>query len=77
MLKMRFVSFEMKFRIYITRISSKPRISSFEKIINLVISFRSSFELRFFEKIIMRKLNVKYVKKTIFFNPARQSIIHD
>ena len=68
---------EMRFRIYIIRTSSKPRVSIFKKIINLIISFRSSFELRFFEKIIMRKSNVKYVKKTIFFNSARQFIIHD
>ena len=30
---------EIKFRIYIIRISNKSRISSFEKIINLIISF--------------------------------------
>ena len=38
--------FEMRFRIYAIRISSKSQISNFEKIINLTISFRTSFELR-------------------------------
>ena len=77
MLKVRFMSFKIRFRIYIIRISSKFRVSNFEKIINLAISSRSSFELRFFEKIIMRKSNVKYMKKTIFFNINHQFIIYD
>ena len=54
--------FKMRFRIYIIRISSKSRVSNFEKIINLIISFRSSFELRFLKKIIMRESNVKFTR---------------
>ena len=53
---------EMRFRIYAIRISNKFRISNFGKIINLIISFRSSFEFRFLGKIIMRDLNVKFAR---------------
>ena len=56
---------EIKFRIYITRIPSKPRVSIFEKIINLTISFRLNFELRFFGKIILYKLNVKLARSVL------------
>ena len=55
---------KIRFRIYAIRISSKPRISNFEKVINLIISFRSNFEFRFLEKIMMRKSNVKFMRFT-------------
>ena len=45
---------EMRFRIYIIRISNKPRASIFEKIINLIISFRLNFEFRFLGKFIIK-----------------------
>ena len=45
---------EVRFRIYIIRTSNKPRASIFEKIINLIISFRLNFEFRFLEKFMMK-----------------------
>ena len=67
--------FEMRFRIYTIRISNKPRIPIFEKIINLTISFRLKFELRFFKKIIIRKLNVKFTRFTFLNKYHKKNIL--